>query len=108
MPRVANFTNQTDAVGHKHGLSKYCTFIVAAFARLAQVLTFLVFVKWGKRMRKASAHGHYRYVKEIAAAGLTHQNLFFYESLNRRSNISDNRYGLHKPHVFVASVSPPT
>ena len=47
-------------------------FIVAAFARLAQVLTFLVFVKWGKRMRKASAHRHYRYVKEVAAAGLTH------------------------------------
>jgi hypothetical protein len=47
-------------------------FIVAAFAGLAQVLTFLVFVKWGKRMRKASVHRYYRYVKEMAAVGLTH------------------------------------
>jgi hypothetical protein len=59
-PRLAyaNFAHQTDAMDHKHGL--------------AQVLTFLVFVKWGKRMRKASVHGYYRYVKEMAAARLTH------------------------------------
>lgn len=48
----ANFAHQTDAMGHKHGLSL--------------VLTFLVFVKWGKRMRKASVHRYYRYVKEMA------------------------------------------
>jgi len=49
-------------------------FITAAFAGLVQALTFLIFVKWAKKMRKASVHPYYRYVKEMAEAGLTHWN----------------------------------
>ena len=45
-------------------------FIVAAFAGLAQVLTFLIFVKYGKRLRKASTRRYLRYVREISDAGL--------------------------------------
>ncbi|KAK6373569.1 hypothetical protein LTS17_008061 [Exophiala oligosperma] len=40
-------------------------FLVAAFAGLAQVLTFLIFIKWGAQMRAASAE---RYRKEVEAA----------------------------------------
>lgn len=47
-------------------------FITAAFAGMAQVLTFLIFVKWGKKMRKASVQRYYRYVRAMAEAGLTH------------------------------------
>lgn len=47
-------------------------FILAAFAGMAQVLTFLVFVKYGKRFRKASTARYLKYVNEITAAGLTH------------------------------------
>ena len=47
-------------------------FIVAAFAGLAQVLTFLVFVKWGKRWREGTTRRYWKYVEEMAKAGLTH------------------------------------
>ena len=47
-------------------------FIVAAFAGLAQVLTFLIFVRYGKRMRIASVGRYRRYVQDMAEAGLTH------------------------------------
>jgi hypothetical protein len=47
-------------------------FTVAAFAGLAHVLTFLIFVKWGKQLRKASVRRYYRYMKEMAAGGLMH------------------------------------
>lgn len=47
-------------------------FLVAAFAGMAEVLTFLIFVKWGKQLRKASAHRYSGYVKEMTAAGLIH------------------------------------
>lgn len=47
-------------------------FITAAFAGLAQTLTFLVFVKWGKQWRRASAERFLKYVKEIQEAGLVH------------------------------------
>lgn len=47
-------------------------FILAAFAGLAQVLTFLIFVKWGKKMRKASVKRYWKYVNEMAEAGLMH------------------------------------
>ncbi|KAL2439289.1 putative MFS-type transporter [Exophiala dermatitidis] len=47
-------------------------FILAAFAGLAQVLTFLIFIKYGKRLRKASTDTYLKYVKEITDAGLTH------------------------------------
>jgi len=47
-------------------------FILAAFAGLGQVLTFLFFVKFGKRFRIASTPRFLKYVKEITEAGLTH------------------------------------
>jgi len=47
-------------------------FILAAFAGLAQVLTFLIFVKWGKKMREASLPRYWKYLREMSAAGLTH------------------------------------
>ncbi|EXJ91478.1 hypothetical protein A1O3_00026 [Capronia epimyces CBS 606.96] len=47
-------------------------FIVAAFAGLAQVLTPLIFIKYGKRLRVASTNTYLKYVKEITDAGLTH------------------------------------
>ena len=47
-------------------------FILAAFAGIAQVLTFLIFVKWGKKWRAASTARYLKYVKEIADAGLVH------------------------------------
>ncbi|MCJ1256428.1 hypothetical protein MMC24_004249 [Lignoscripta atroalba] len=65
------------AVGY--GLTPWITdmglqnaFVVAAFVGLAQVLTFLIFVKYGKRMRKASVGRYWRYVHEMEAAGFTH------------------------------------
>ncbi|KAI9739248.1 MAG: hypothetical protein M1834_007461 [Cirrosporium novae-zelandiae] len=47
-------------------------FIVAAFIGLAQALTFLVFVKYGKTLRKRSIARYWKYVKEIEKAGLKH------------------------------------
>ena len=47
-------------------------FILAAFAGMAQVLTFLFFVKFGKRLRAASTERYLKYVKQITDAGLTH------------------------------------
>lgn len=47
-------------------------FIVAAFAGLAQLLTFLIFIKWGKRWRAASAPAYYKHVKLLQEAGLVH------------------------------------
>jgi hypothetical protein len=47
-------------------------FITAAFAGMAQVLTFLVVVKWGKSWRNASKHRFYAYVQESEKLGVTH------------------------------------
>lgn len=47
-------------------------FILAGFAAMAQILTFLIFVKWGKKLRRASAQRFLRYVEELRAAGLVH------------------------------------
>lgn len=47
-------------------------FVVAAFAGLAQVLSFLVLVKYGRSLRRASAEKYRRYVEEMKAAGLVH------------------------------------
>jgi hypothetical protein len=47
-------------------------FILAAFAGLAQVLTFLAVVKWGKGWRSATKGRYYKYVKESDDLGLTH------------------------------------
>ena len=45
-------------------------FVVAALAGLAQVLTFLVFVKYGRVLRKASVARYRYYVEEMATVGL--------------------------------------
>ena len=47
-------------------------FIVAALAGLAQVLSFLVMVKYGHNLRRASAERYRLYVGEMKAAGLVH------------------------------------
>lgn len=47
-------------------------FIVAAFAGLAQVLTFFAVVKWGKSWRDNTKGRYYNYVKENEKLGLTH------------------------------------
>ncbi|KAL9576559.1 MAG: hypothetical protein Q9203_007720 [Teloschistes exilis] len=46
-------------------------FVVAAMAGLAQTLCFLVFVRYGRRMRSATADQYRKYKEEMTAAGLT-------------------------------------
>ena len=48
------------------------TFVLAAFAGLAQVLTFLILVKYGHTLRRNSVPQYSRYVREMAKAGLVH------------------------------------
>ncbi len=48
------------------------SFILAAFVGLAQVLTFLVVVKWGKSWRVKTKERYFRYVKESMALGVGH------------------------------------
>ncbi len=47
-------------------------FILAAFAGLAQVLTFLILVKYGRTLRRRSVDRYKRYVNEMSEAGLLH------------------------------------
>ena len=47
-------------------------FLVAAFAGFAQVLSFLVFVKYGRHFRQVSEKRYHAYVEEMKAAGLVH------------------------------------
>jgi hypothetical protein len=47
-------------------------FILAAFAGLAQVLTFLAVVKWGKSWRTATKNRYYKFVKESEHIGISH------------------------------------
>jgi hypothetical protein len=47
-------------------------FIVAAFAGLAQVLTFLAVIKWGKGWRDMTKGRYYKYVKEAESLGKGH------------------------------------
>lgn len=47
-------------------------FILAAFVGLAQCLSFLVMVKFGKRFRKASATRYATYVEQMAHSGMVH------------------------------------
>ncbi|ESZ93039.1 hypothetical protein SBOR_6560 [Sclerotinia borealis F-4128] len=47
-------------------------FIVAAFAGLAQVLTFFAVVKWGKSWRNNTKGRYYKYVEENEKLGVTH------------------------------------
>ena len=46
--------------------------IVAAFAGLAQFLSFLVFVEYGRGLREAGREKYRVYVGEMKAAGLAH------------------------------------
>jgi len=45
---------------------------LAAFAGLAQVLTFLAVVKWGKGWRKATRGRYFKFVRESEGLGLGH------------------------------------
>ena len=47
-------------------------FILAAFAGLAQVLTFLAVVKWGKSWRNLTKKRYYKFVKESEKLGVGH------------------------------------
>ncbi|KAK4945756.1 hypothetical protein LTR10_015104 [Elasticomyces elasticus] len=47
-------------------------FLVAAFAGLAQVLTFLIFMKWGPRLRAASAERYRKEVERAMKIGYSH------------------------------------
>ncbi|KAK5216424.1 hypothetical protein LTR72_010598 [Exophiala xenobiotica] len=47
-------------------------FITAACVACAQISLFLVFIKWGRRMRKASAPRYLKYVRQIEDDGLVH------------------------------------
>ena len=47
-------------------------FLVAAFAGLAQVLTFLIFVKYGPGMRARSAESYRREVERAQELGISH------------------------------------
>ncbi|KAH8654966.1 major facilitator superfamily domain-containing protein [Tricladium varicosporioides] len=47
-------------------------FVAAAFISLAQSLVFLLFVKWGKRMRIASKDRYWKMVNESATMGCSH------------------------------------
>ncbi|KAG9675500.1 MFS general substrate transporter, partial [Aureobasidium melanogenum] len=54
------------------GMGLQNAFITAAFAGLAQCLTFLVMVKWGKDLRRKSASRYAKYVQKMAESGLVH------------------------------------
>ncbi|KAK6381617.1 hypothetical protein LTS17_004676 [Exophiala oligosperma] len=47
-------------------------FLVGAFVSMAQILVFLIFIKWGRSMRKGTATRYKRYVMELEADGLKH------------------------------------
>ncbi len=47
-------------------------FVVAAMAGLAQALTFLLMIKYGYRLRKASVGRYRAYAEQMMAAGLVH------------------------------------
>lgn len=47
-------------------------FILAAFAGLAQCLTFLILVKYGKGLRRSSAPRYAKFVEQMASNGLVH------------------------------------
>ena len=47
-------------------------FLVAAFVGMAQVLTFLIPIRWGKKWRVESAQKYHAYVADLADAGLAH------------------------------------
>lgn len=47
-------------------------FLVAAFVGMAQCATFLIFVKYGKQLRRHSAARYAKYVEKMAIAGVIH------------------------------------
>ena len=47
-------------------------FILAAFAGMAQCLTFLIFVKYGKTLRRKSGDRYRKYVEKMASEGMVH------------------------------------
>lgn len=47
-------------------------FLVAAFVGLAQVLTFLIFIKWGKAIRISSAQQYRNEVERAERLGIAH------------------------------------
>ena len=47
-------------------------FILAAFAGVVQVMTFLIFIKWGKKWRRLTTQKYLMYVKEIVEKGGAH------------------------------------
>ena len=47
-------------------------FILAAFAGLAQVATFFIFVRYGKGLRRESRGRYAKYVEKIASDGMVH------------------------------------
>ncbi|THY16226.1 MFS general substrate transporter [Aureobasidium pullulans] len=55
-----------------NGMGLQNAFILAAFAGLAQCLTFFAMVKWGKGLRKQSASKYAKYVQKMAESGLVH------------------------------------
>jgi len=54
------------------GIGLQNTFIVAAFAGLAQCATFLIMVKFGKGFRAKSVGRYEKYVGQMAASGMVH------------------------------------
>lgn len=47
-------------------------FLVAAFAGLAQVMTFLIFIKWGKAIRASSAAQYRAEIQRAELLGIAH------------------------------------
>jgi len=47
-------------------------FVLAAFAGMAQVLTVLIFIKWGKSLRVKSIPRYAKYAEEMAKVGMVH------------------------------------
>jgi len=47
-------------------------FLLAAFTALAQTAVFLVFIKWGRQIRKASVDRYLKYVQQVKDDGLLH------------------------------------
>ena len=54
------------------GMGKQNAFVLAAFAGLAQCLTFLLMVKFGKGFRERNKSKYYHYVHEGQSLGLVH------------------------------------
>lgn len=52
------------------GMGLQNAFITAAFVGLAQVLTFLIVVKYGKSWRISSKERYYKYVKQSMELGV--------------------------------------